>query len=915
MTLTENNIEIVDVPISNKETDCSTEFAVFSDTIAKKGKSARNKTKKDFSFSNVDAVIDEVANSSPISIIKQTVEAIETTDKTFNDEQISVSNILPKCTKRKTKNRVPSSEGTKTVNFSNLSSKEAPDAVVQKVKNLGCKQNQSLKKSMKSKKNCNEVCEITENSEDNSSMLPISPINSKPESNQVKDSAPSIPRKRKSQPKKSKTVVEQSTVILSPDCKNDENLCFPISSKKTNKRKPVSTSKKESSVIECISNKSFEKSSNTVSNKQKSLESISKEQKTEMNKKSNAKVNGDSLLKKVSANNGISLEPIIKINKSKSPCKKSGKQETCSKNKSKKLSRSKDEFLHIEKIKNCSVDKKLKTSVITEKLSCIETKEPVHDNFIENTHFVSKAAKKEVKKTKIEEEKENFGVRKVDKIPSGKQKSKICKEGKSSSVKVLSEETKKSLMSLDITSEIELPQRESERDDALSSLSHNEEAADAYSDACGSSGLDRHSSMEIKPLKRKKNMKAKYADDPSFIADLDDLAKLLKSCYITKRQVKLNNLLLPTIFQLRQYMKRKNDKTSRFMQVIKNKVPKVKTSVVKKKPKRISKAKATQKTMPNQKPKITVNENCLPLKKRRHITPNQVQAPKPSAPEPPVQKQSLKGDTVLAYRQKRKRLLKEACLQAQKPAKEGTSPEVVVNGQKKKRRFNKTGFVRVKKKKAKPAITGIPKIVDMPAETNGEIIDLTSEDNVLNSIESVVNASTDSQSSRSRRKRKNVAQKCEIEILDLTSGNDDNDVIECTDPKKQKIDDEDDDDELEPKYQQIIPVTEPSSGRRSMMNDPRKTRRKEIHFPKKKFLRAALYSVHYKQDTSVSKKSSNKKSRSREVKEYVPEDHEFGLMPPPIHVGKYLRENVLNINYLLICGGYIKINSLFIMMN
>ncbi|GBO10233.1 Histone-lysine N-methyltransferase ASH1L, partial [Araneus ventricosus] len=42
---------------------------------------------------------------------------------------------------------------------------------------------------------------------------------------------------------------------------------------------------------------------------------------------------------------------------------------------------------------------------------------------------------------------------------------------------------------------------------------------------------------------------------------------------------------------------------------------------------------------------------------------------------------------------------------------------------------------------------------------------------------------------------------------------------------------------------------------------------------------------------SVAKKSSSsKKSRSREVKEYVPEDHDFGLMPPPIHVGRYLRE-------------------------
>nr|GBO06856.1 Histone-lysine N-methyltransferase ASH1L [Araneus ventricosus]GBO06858.1 Histone-lysine N-methyltransferase ASH1L [Araneus ventricosus]GBO06863.1 Histone-lysine N-methyltransferase ASH1L [Araneus ventricosus] len=55
---------------------------------------------------------------------------------------------------------------------------------------------------------------------------------------------------------------------------------------------------------------------------------------------------------------------------------------------------------------------------------------------------------------------------------------------------------------------------------------------------------------------------------------------------------------------------------------------------------------------------------------------------------------------------------------------------------------------------------------------------------------------------------------------------------------------------------------------------------------------ALLFHVSFKRLVlSVAKKSSSsKKSRSREVKEYVPEDHDFGLMPPPIHVGRYLRE-------------------------
>lgn len=42
--------------------------------------------------------------------------------------------------------------------------------------------------------------------------------------------------------------------------------------------------------------------------------------------------------------------------------------------------------------------------------------------------------------------------------------------------------------------------------------------------------------------------------------------------------------------------------------------------------------------------------------------------------------------------------------------------------------------------------------------------------------------------------------------------------------------------------------------------------------------------------STVKKTSSSKKSKSKEVKEYNPEDFEFGLLPPPIHAGKYLRD-------------------------
>ncbi|KFM81043.1 hypothetical protein X975_26034, partial [Stegodyphus mimosarum] len=246
-----------------------------------------------------------------------------------------------------------------------------------------------------------------------------------------------------------------------------------------------------------------------------------------------------------------------------------------------------------------------------------------------------------------------------------------------------------------------------------------------------------------------------------------------------------------------------------------------------------------------------------------------------------LQKGTKVSAAALEYRQKRKRLLKEACIQAKKPFKE-EQPEVVINGQKKKRRFNKTGFVKVKRKKTRPVNNEVIEVCQNSTQADGEVIDLTTEDTVLDAIESVVKASVEPEISRSRRKRKNVAQKCEIEVLDLTSGNDENDIEECTVPKKPKVSEEDEE-LLEPKYQQVIQVTEPSSGRKAALSDPRKMRRKEVHFPKKKYLRAGFYSAFFKQDSTSCKKSS-KKSKSREVKEYNPEEHEFGLMPPPIHV-------------------------------
>ncbi|XP_035527773.1 histone-lysine N-methyltransferase ASH1L-like isoform X1 [Morone saxatilis] len=55
--------------------------------------------------------------------------------------------------------------------------------------------------------------------------------------------------------------------------------------------------------------------------------------------------------------------------------------------------------------------------------------------------------------------------------------------------------------------------------------------------------------------------------------------------------------------------------------------------------------------------------------------------------------------------------------------------------------------------------------------------------------------------------------------------------------------------------------------------------------PRKKFLRAGLYSDDYK----TTDPPSQTHQLCRESMEYTPEEHEYSLLPAPIHVGKYLR--------------------------
>ncbi|XP_051812467.1 histone-lysine N-methyltransferase ASH1L [Acanthochromis polyacanthus] len=55
--------------------------------------------------------------------------------------------------------------------------------------------------------------------------------------------------------------------------------------------------------------------------------------------------------------------------------------------------------------------------------------------------------------------------------------------------------------------------------------------------------------------------------------------------------------------------------------------------------------------------------------------------------------------------------------------------------------------------------------------------------------------------------------------------------------------------------------------------------------PRKKFLRAGLYSDDYK----TTEPPSHAQKNCRESLDYTPEEHDYSLLPAPIHVGKYLR--------------------------
>ncbi|XP_015917304.2 uncharacterized protein [Parasteatoda tepidariorum] len=941
-----------------EKSDCDSE-----NTKPIRSKRIRECVSKKKNFDNLDAVIDEVAQSGKID--KQLEKVSEKIQKL--ELHHAQSEFHPKIlSKKKVKNSTD--DLSKQRKLSDLcpdknpvfESKEKKFVSEQKISQL------VSEKTLKTIGTSSEDSDLKYLSNKNGAedANGLSFINAKPSERQ---------KKRKSQPISSPELLSQN----SPGKNNSK-----ISAKKTEKQKPSDVIDKSNSDLEFSPSTSPEKVNSDEPSISGTSETIVFSDEKQIRKKILSKQKP--LSRRISTSNSDS-KGISKIRNSKtkpSLCKAA----TVSKSKRRKVS---DKELPNEKPKSDVQLNKSKVSISDKGTNLISKDVSNVDQITDISQSSSKVNKKDSKKSKVDDEKENLDVRKIDKFSLNKTKSKLSKELKSAKV---SEDAKKiPHQQLNVCKEIDFHEKE----DNFSSLSLKEDynTSANFTANTRTYTIDKQSALEMKPIKKKRSAKLYYTEDPNFSIELEKLAGLLDSCYISKKRVKLMdetlNMTIPSIFHLNFCLGK--EKATRLSQS--NKISKDKPKITRKKPKRLGKAKTVVKGVATLKPKDVVSENCLPLKKRRHITSAQVlnskiatndtvvpkttsvkrnftlntsfdetieecirkhmmtdeKKPAPvvqvvkakpkvsksrdsiddaidsciknnllptKAVSEPIAKESLKKDetedvplaslmnkkrkkvpeivtkpkiveTALAYRQKRKRLIKEACAQSVKSQKENNVAENVLSAQKKRRRFrNKTGFVRVKKKKARAPLN--TEIIETREVTlDGEIIDLTAEDNMLDSIESVVKASVESQEPRSRRKRKNVAQKCEIEVLDLTSGNDDD--IECLEAKRQKVNEEEE--LLEPKYQQIIQVTEPSSGRRLAPADPRKVRKKEISLPKKKFLRAGLYSPFFKQDCPAPKKSSSsKKSRSREIKEYIPEDHEFGLMPPPIHVGKYLRE-------------------------
>ncbi|XP_067145444.1 uncharacterized protein ash1 [Centruroides vittatus] len=121
----------------------------------------------------------------------------------------------------------------------------------------------------------------------------------------------------------------------------------------------------------------------------------------------------------------------------------------------------------------------------------------------------------------------------------------------------------------------------------------------------------------------------------------------------------------------------------------------------------------------------------------------------------------------------------------------------------------------------------------------------------------------------------------------------------------------------QPDYPQVITVTESSTGRSSGQSEGKKLCKKEPRMPKKQYLKAGLYSSYFKQDGSSqgenaefanlnpddqnilqewsqrqanSRKIYKKNGKKSKFKDKISNECEQCLLPPPIHVGRYLRE-------------------------
>uniref|UniRef100_T1IMB6 Ubiquitin-activating enzyme E1 C-terminal domain-containing protein n=1 Tax=Strigamia maritima TaxID=126957 RepID=T1IMB6_STRMM len=460
-----------------------------------------------------------------------------------------------------------------------------------------------------------------------------------------------------------------------------------------------------------------------------------------------------------------------------------------------------------------------------------------------------------------------------------------------------------------------------------------------YSSSYSAKGKQKLEGPRLFNKKKKRKLKHwrtkhKNIVDPVFLADLDDLIKLLEGCCISKltreTSVKRGELLLPSIFRAHKVAsKRKKEKRVAVVAESEASDSGKERNRRRVKKKTMTTTTAATEKLVNESVKRETNEQCLPLKKRhRHINAaseksdsisetiesciskckkeeivvnssnnvmNSIQeaieftiakyaeeteavAPKKrhrlvvngAGKDNAVEKKTNVG---VNARQKRKKMLKDLRVRVTKL----TPKELVAkrsNGARSKARkrknINKTGFVKPKKKKVAAKV--VPKCAKEEVE-NGSLAE-KDFDSVRETIEYVVTSSRRVEEVREAKLKMRMAVRERYINSDCQPlmRNERNTMYD-----EDEDDDDDDDDGSEESEEDYEEESE----------DEDLVAKKPVKPPVKKYLKAGLFSLTFKAGDN---RKRNLDGRTKDKTQYIPGGNDFGLLPAPIHVGKYFRE-------------------------